>query len=72
MMTQRRIYQEEFPYFVTTNTFERVPIFLDEQIALKLGRAIVSACAITEFSILAYAILPDHLHLLVQKSKRGF
>jgi len=67
-MTQRRIYQDECPYFITTNTQNRGWFFADEKYALTLHKIIVKACKIKKFDLFAFCILPEHLHLMAQKS----
>ena len=67
-MTQRRIYQDECPYFITTNTHNREWFFADGKYALALYKIIIEACRIKHFDLLAFCILPEHLHLMAQKN----
>lgn len=66
-MTQRRIYQDEFPYFVTTNTRDRRPFFDDIRYARLLHKVIIKSCWIKNCLVYAFCVMPDHLHLLVGK-----
>ena len=66
-MTQRRIYQNEFPYLITSNTKNRNPIFEDTKLTWKLNRAIQACCVLKGFVLLGFCILPDHFHLLAWK-----
>lgn len=66
-MSQRRIYQNEFPYFVTTNTQGRRPFFGDVRFAQLLHKVIIKSCWIKNCLVYAFCIMPDHLHLLVGK-----
>lgn len=63
-MTQRRIYQEEYPYFVTVRTRENIPLFNKTVYAELLSREIFVSSDIKHFDILAYQIMPDHVHIL--------
>lgn len=62
----RRIpYDPNYLCFITTVTDKRRPIFRDPKLAERLGTMIHMACRLKGFVPLVYAILPDHLHLLV-------
>lgn len=67
-VTQRRIYQDAYPQFVTTVVCDRAPAFADERAALHLAEIILGACALKSYDAIAWAILPDHVHLLVWKA----
>jgi REP element-mobilizing transposase RayT len=64
-MTQRRIYQEEYPYFVTFRTREGYALFEDEKMTELLSEIMFKAGRLKRYDILAYQIMPDHIHLLV-------
>lgn len=64
-MTQRRIYQDEFPYFATTKTKEGIWFFDRTKCAKLLSNIIFQACRLKKCILYAYCIMPDHLHLLV-------
>lgn len=66
-MSQRRIYQEEFPYFVTTKTKDGICFFNKTKYALLLSNIIFQACHLKKYILYAYCIMPDHLHLLVKQ-----
>ncbi|USN53276.1 MAG: transposase [Candidatus Nomurabacteria bacterium] len=66
-MTQRRIYQNTYPYHLTTVTKNRRWAFRDVKLAWKLHQAILGACFVKGYTALAFCILPDHIHLLVWK-----
>ncbi len=66
-MTQRAI-DGPFLYFVTTNTTFRSLFFDTPERAASLATIIHDACKEYRFDLLGYAILPDHVHLLVLKS----
>lgn len=68
-MSQRRVYQDEFPYFVTTNTRKRKEFFNDIGYARLLYGIILKACKMKNFLVYAFCIMPDHLHLLVEKMR---
>lgn len=65
-MTQRRIYQEEYPYFMTFRTREGWPMFRDEKMAGLLSEIMFNAGRLKRYDILAYQIMPDHVHALAQ------
>ncbi|MEK7537646.1 MAG: hypothetical protein AAB619_01580 [Patescibacteria group bacterium] len=65
-MTQRAI-DGDFIYFVTTNVHHGRWFFGTPERAARLGRAIQTCCRMKHFDLLAYCILPNHLHLLVRK-----
>lgn len=68
-MTQRAI-DGPYIYFVTTNTtFSRWFLHTPER-ATSLGKVIEVACAEKEFILFGYCILPNHIHLLIQKHGR--
>ncbi len=67
LMTQRAI-DGPYIYFVTTNATYRARIFDSADTAKILGAIITSACKEFQFILYGYCILPDHMHLLVEKS----
>ncbi|MFA5106700.1 MAG: transposase [Patescibacteria group bacterium] len=68
-MTQRRIYQDEFPYFVTFRTSGDNPFFEETKYAALLSSIIFQAGKLKGYDILSYQIMPDHVHLLVYKTE---
>ncbi len=65
-MTQRAI-DGEYIYFVTTNVQDRRWFFVTPEKATQLGQTIRTCCRMKKFELLAYCILPNHIHLLVRK-----
>jgi len=65
-MTQRRIYQNDYPYFITFRIRDNFPLFEDKKMAELLADIMVKAGQLKGFYVLAYQIMPDHVHLLVQ------
>jgi len=63
-VTQRRIYQEEFPYFITFRTMEGYPLFEKSKYAALLSHVLFRSCAMKKYVLYAYCIMPDHVHLL--------
>lgn len=55
-------------YFITTVTHERRRSFVRVEQAKTIGGIIINACRMKEFVLFAYCIMPDHVHLLVQKN----
>lgn len=69
-MTQRRIYQDEYPYFVTFRTKESQPIFEDTEYAKAFSEIMFNAGQLKGWHILAYQIMPEHVHVLCSNSAR--
>jgi REP element-mobilizing transposase RayT len=65
-MTKARIYQNEFPYFVTSVTLDRRPIFENSLYAVFLAQNIFYYARKYQADIFCFAILPEHLHLLIK------
>lgn len=63
-MTQRRIYQTDYPYFVTFNVRDGLPFFEETKYAKLLSKIIFNAGKLKGFDVLAYQIMPEHMHLL--------
>jgi putative transposase len=57
----------EYSYFVSTQTEDRKPFFRHDRLA-RLMIATLRHYADTEYSLHAYVIMPDHLHLLITPS----
>jgi putative transposase len=62
--TREQIRKEQAAYFVSTQTARRQPFFRHERWA-KLCEATILHYAGTAYSLHAYVIMPDHLHLLL-------
>jgi putative transposase len=62
----RRWYVPNAVYFLTTVTQARAALFCDEASIDLLRSTLQSAKRLYPFTMLAYAILPDHLHLLIR------
>lgn len=71
VMTQRIIHQNEFPYHLTFNTTYSVPLFENGEYAFLLRKIIINACELKRFDCIAFAILPNHVHILVIKRRRA-
>ena len=66
-MTQRRIYQNEYPYFVTFRTREGLALFEEAKYAELLAKIILNAGRLKRYDILSFQIMLDHVHMLVYK-----
>ena len=60
---REKIRNNEAAYFVSTQTAGRKPFFRHDRWA-RLMMATVAHCAEEDFTLHAYVIMPDHLHLL--------
>jgi putative transposase len=59
----KRIYCRGHPYFITNVTYERHPIMLDN--VDMLWEAVGSARTKADFDLMAWVILPEHFHFLL-------
>ncbi|MBU0707270.1 transposase [Patescibacteria group bacterium] len=66
-LTQRAFYQNEYPYFVTTNVSYHRWAFDDIGKAGKLASVVFRACKLKRFDLISFCILPEYVHLLVKK-----
>ena len=66
MMNIRRYYVPNAIYFLTIVTYKRKPMFADETNLDIFIRTLRTVKNIHPFSMLAYAFLPDHFHLLIK------
>ena len=57
-------------YHVTTVTAAREPVFRDFDIARAAAASIVSPESLGDACLLAWVLMPDHLHLLLQLGER--
>jgi putative transposase len=53
-------------YFLTFCTYKRRKAFSDSEVAARTLEQFRRTAAIEQFAILAYCLMPDHAHLLVQ------
>ena len=65
-MTQRRIYQNNYPYFITTNTRKRIWFFDNQKIAKIISDSIINSCEMNHYILYAYCIMPNHVHILTK------
>lgn len=65
MSLYRRFPSHGQPSFITTNTHERRYIFTDRAAFRLLVHIIYQARAEAPFQLLAFAIMPDHFHLIL-------
>ena len=55
-----------YRYFLTFGTFQRRPHFRDPDVAALAMRHFRRTAQAEKFALLAYCLMPDHVHLLVQ------
>jgi putative transposase len=63
-MTQRRIYQCAFPYFITFNVLNKERLFDDQKKAEALYEIILQAGELKCHKVYQFCIMPDHVHIL--------
>lgn len=68
-MTQKRVVQNEYPYLLTTNVKGGDPYFEDGGHAKALANIIRTTCELKHFALLAYCIMPEHVHIIVVPSR---
>jgi len=66
LMTQRRIYQDKYPYFITYNTKNNYPFFADIKKAKLLYKIILISSKKKFFLPYIFSILNNHIHMLVK------
>lgn len=68
----RRIYQHEYPYFVTTKTLRlRQGLFEDIRCAAIAADVLRTVEAVYDCILFGFAIMPDHIHVLLQTQTTG-
>jgi REP element-mobilizing transposase RayT len=65
-MTQRRIYQNEFPYLITSKVYGDQWLFVDERLAAIMWRHIFIAQRDFSFLIFCFSTVPSHNHLIIK------
>jgi putative transposase len=66
-----RIDSEGQPYFVTTVTRERQPLFGDGRAANLFVETLYECRRRYGFQLLAFSVMPDHVHLLLLPQRRN-
>jgi len=57
-------------YLITTTTYSREPIFLDFRLACAAAAVITDRQSLGDSQLLAWVLMPDHLHLLLRIGMR--
>jgi len=65
MGRNKRYYENGYPYFITTVTHKRKPIFTTVNNCKILLVAIEFFKLVLDYKLLAYCVMPDHLHLIL-------
>ena len=63
--TIKRFYVENYPYFITTTTYKKKPIFANKKKADMLRDIIYNFRNQNRYLLLSFVVMPDHLHLLL-------
>jgi len=58
-------------YHVVTNTKHRIKWFTDEDLAYEVIDSIYDCREIYDYKLLAFVIMPDHLHILFVPTEKG-
>jgi putative transposase len=64
-------YRGCYQYFLTFCTIERRRVFVDAQIAAVVVEHFLRTSQQWSFALLAYCVMPDHAHLLVEGTSAG-
>lgn len=64
-------YKGVYRYFITICTFDKKPIFKDNDLVEWFINTLKEKSKNFEFKIWAYCFMPDHLHLLIEGKKTG-
>ncbi len=70
MARLRHYHEENTPYFVTTVVKDRRPIFADPTVASMLRTTLEGCRQRYGFLVLAYVIMPDHVHAIIVPAAR--
>jgi len=57
-------------YLVTTATWQRQPVFLDFRAACVAARCFENSALLNDARMLAWVLMPDHVHLLLQVGEK--
>src|SRR3990170_8766876 len=68
MSVYRRFDTEGYPSLVTTNAANRRPVFHSDAAAALLIEIIYEVRRETAFPLLAFVVMPDHIHLVLSPS----
>ena len=66
-----RFHQENWPYFVTSATRAREPVFEDSRNAEALIETLYTTRDRYSFLLLAYVVMPDHFHAVIVPAPRN-
>lgn len=72
-MKRRRflINDSTHPIFITTTTVNWIPVFAEETIAIESLKMFESLRDELKSIIYGYVLMPNHLHVMIQSSKKG-
>jgi putative transposase len=66
MPDYRRHYFPNSYIFITTVTFRRLPLFLQEENILLFNNTLLNVQQLYSFVLYAYVLMPDHFHWIIQ------
>jgi len=64
--SQKRFYDQDYIYFITTITQQRFPFFREDIFCRLFLDNLRISKKIKEFKLYAFTIIPDHIHLLIK------
>ena len=68
-MSTRRIYQNKYPYLVTSNVIERFHVFDDDRFAGEISDLFLQGEKIYKYNLFSFVIMPDHFHFLLKTAE---
>lgn len=70
-MNNLRLNLENYPSFITTNTFNNYPLFIDLNSANALISCIYFGRTKNWFDLITFVVMPDHLHLIIVPKEKN-
>ena len=66
----RRYFEDGCAYFITTKTYNNLPIFNDEKNCKIILVTLEFFKLVLDYKIFAYCLMPDHLHIILRTMDR--
>ena len=64
--SQKRIYLDNYGFFTTIITYKRFPYFQEDIFCKLFTEELLLSQKLKKFELYGYAIMPDHVHLLIR------
>jgi len=63
-------YRGLYAHFLTANTYGRRPAFAEASLSVVAAEQLLRSAATRGFAVVAYCLMPDHVHVLVKAERR--